>query len=217
MLEKIKKTTSDFKKGVKKKYRAIIENKKALDFIAAGLTIPVMLTLIINNYYNIQNKKKQEESKKETNEKPIEIKVNISPGEKENGEALLTPTESGQTPVPTKPGPTKASCKLDPAPVKIVFPGQDEVVFDDPVCVVLKIEQEGYCPSEWAYRVNNAGWSDYSDSQICLYNMKEGKIKLDIRIRNVESERVKTYTRNFIYRTEEGLMLTPTLIPTPTE
>lgn len=211
-MEGIKRKFINFKKKIKTKYRALLDNKKALDFIAAGLTIPVMVTLIISNYYNIQSRKKQGEGVEEKTEIPVEVRVNISPEEGEGEKRDEVSPKADLTPTNT-PKPTKESCKLDPAPMRIVYPEEDEVVFDDPVCVVLEIDQEGYCDSEWAYRVNDAGWSDYSSSQICLFNMKEGEVKLEIKIKNKESERVKAYTRNFKYKSEEEENLTVT--PTP--
>jgi len=213
----IKKAISDFKKSVKAKYRALVDNKKALDFIAAALTIPVMLTLIISNYYNIQNKKKTEPERGETEKEitPIEVKVNISPGQRDELLPTLAPTPELNKPTAT---PTEKACKLDPAPIKIIFPKEGEVVIDDPVCIDIEVEEEDeYCGFEWAYRVNNAGWSGYSSSQICLFNMKTGGIKLDVRVRNIESGRTKTYTRNFVYQGELSLTSTPILSPIPSD
>lgn len=78
----------------------------------------------------------------------------------------------------------------------------------------MEQQDSGYCETSWAYRVNNSTWSSYTKDPICLYNMANGPIKLEIRTKNTQSGREETYTRNFNYQKEE---LGSAISPTPTE
>lgn len=200
---------------IKKWYSSLPDKKRWIDVITAVLTIPVLITVILANLSRI----KEENIKiEEVSPTPIVI---INQDEENPDQAQnpsITPVVTVTAGMGLSPTVTPV-CLLDPEPYQITYPEEQEIVDVDPVCVVMESQGGNYCPTSWAYRVNNSTWSSYTNDSICLYNMREGAVKLEIRTKSTVSGREKTYVRNFTYQTEASLtpVLTPTLSPKPTE
>lgn len=201
----------------------IPDKKKWIDVITATLTIPVLLTVIISNVNNIKSKEvKGAESETTPTQAPLIVRDVIQIPEsnpieivKVNDEDKNNEEQPTSTPVPQQPTSTPVSCKLDPQPIEVSYPKENSEINVDPVCVVMEQKETGYCDTTWAYRVNNSSWSTYTKDPICLYNMANGAIKLEVRTKNRESGREATYTRNFNYQKEEvggAVSPTPTII-----
>lgn len=190
-MESIKRNWKSFKRSVKEFHT----KKPQLEFFTALLTIPVLLTVIILNLNNLKANDKKEAPKNETI-------VITQPAFKEK-EVIVT----------------KEACKPGIGTISIEDPSENEETEDNPVLVDILYDDEEYCNVVWSYRINNGRYSDYDDRSIALYNLPNGNIKFDLRVKSVVNNDQKTLTRNFTY--SGSLTPTPTpiisLTPTPSE
>lgn len=174
--------------NIKRQLREFHTKKPQLEFFTALLTIPVLLTVIILNLNNLKADDKKEAPKSETI-------IITQPAFKEK-EVIVT----------------KEACKPGIGTISIEDPSENEETEDNPVLVDILYDDEEYCNVVWSYRINNGRYSDYDDRSIALYNLPNGNIKFDLRVKSVVNNDQKTLTRNFTYSGS----LTPTPVPTST-
>lgn len=170
----MKENLSNVIKAVKK----APQKKHHLDFIVAILTIPVLLSVIILNYSNLQKNK--------VTSTPTAI---ISPSEK----IIVLPQKTTNS----NPSPSE-SCIKDIGPISISFPDEGEIISDNPVCVNIKYTNSNYCSVVWSYRINQGTWSDFNSNNPCIYNAPNGDIKFDLRVQSTIIQKEVNLTRNFI-------------------
>ncbi|MBI3984576.1 MAG: hypothetical protein HY344_01345 [Candidatus Levybacteria bacterium] len=169
-----------FIQGIKK----LPHGKNHLDFITALLSIPVLLSVIILNYNNLQN------AKQAPNPSP-----SVVPTVREK--IILVPQESNAS---TSPSVTSGVCKKDIGPIEITSPKENETVTNNPVCVNIKYDDTNYCSVVWSYRVGNGNWSEFTSNNPCLYNFPDGNIKFELRVQSTVAQKEQTLTRNFTYK-----------------
>ncbi|CAN5137848.1 hypothetical protein BH11PAT1_BH11PAT1_3420 [soil metagenome] len=161
-------------------YRHIPDKKVYLEFFTGILSIPVLLTVIVLNVNNLKNNK-SETKVTPTPEKQI---IYLSPTEKSNTSATPTPS---------------AECKKGIAPISIGSPDEGDSVNDNPVNILINYQQGVYCSVVWAYRINNGTWSGYDDKSIALYNLPNGQVKFDLKVKSIVSSDEKQLRRTFTY------------------
>jgi len=165
-------------------YKDIPNKKPYIEFIAALLSIPVLLTVILLNLNSLTGNK---ESKTTAPTPPVaqeKIYVTI-PGQPVNVQTTKTPSE------PCNPGIGQ---------VTIASPDENEIVTENPVQVSINYKSGGFCQVVWSYRINGGQWSSFDDASIALYNPPQGAIKLDLRIKSVVNSDTDAITRNFTYK-----------------
>lgn len=190
-------------RSVKHGLKDIHTKKPYLELIAAALTIPVLITVFA---LNVDNLKGNKDAKVEDNSKTQTIVItqpaNDSKTEPKEKEVVVT----------------KEACEPGIGDISIATPSENETVTDNPVLVDIDYEQGKYCEVVWSYKVNAGAWSSYDDTSISLYNLSDGNVKLELRVKSVVNSDQKTLTRNFTY---SGAASTPTvspsLTPTPTQ
>lgn len=170
-------------KRLKRSLSKLIGRKHHIDFIVAILSIPVLLTVIVTNVMNLQNK-----SKTGPTPTPGVQKVIIQAPTTAPAKAQIVKT------IPV------ANCKKEVGPISISFPEERETVNENPVCITIKYEDPNYCSVVWSYRINNSAWSDYSSNSVCLYNLPKGNIKFDLRAQSTVSQDQKSISRSFEYQ-----------------
>ncbi|MFA5532802.1 MAG: hypothetical protein WDA13_04415 [Candidatus Shapirobacteria bacterium] len=178
---------------IKKWYSTLPDKKRHLELIAAILSIPMMSTVIFINYNNIKNQK----NKTTTENTPIQVIITGT-----NSDSKIT-----TNPIATS-NPKQPECQKDIGSVKIISPNEDEIITSDNVCINISTDDK-YCPITWSYQLNNNNWSDYSDKEICLYNLTPGEKQLKIKIKSTVVDKIITLERNFIYQTSD-ITTTPT-------
>lgn len=196
---------------IKKWYSTLPDKKKYFELITAVLSVPMIVTVIIVNVNSI-NKSKQTAPTTATTA-PIQVVVeapasdsgNMNPPDNKQPKTSITPT---LTPTIT---PTSASCKQGVGTVSISSPQEDEVVTSDNVCIIISTDSD-YCGVTWSYKLDNGDWSDYSNQNICLYNLPTGQKSLQVKIKSDVVDKTVTLARNFIYKTTS----TPTTTIAPT-
>ena len=186
MKEKILKAIKTAKKIPQKKHH--------LDFLAALLTIPVLLSVIILNYNNLNNLQKAKNASPSPTAQEKQIII-VSPSQIPN-------TVNNPTPI--------SSCKKQIGPISITYPSDNQTVSDNPVCVNISYNDANYCSVVWSYRINGGAWSDYNSNNPCLYNIPNGNVKFELRVQStVVQSQQQTLTRNFVYN-GQGTVPTPT-------
>ncbi|HEX7042559.1 MAG TPA: hypothetical protein VF189_04895 [Patescibacteria group bacterium] len=172
--------------------------KPHLDLLAAILTIPVLITVIILNFSNLAGKKA---TITPTPSPEISTKV-------EYRTVTTAPHYTNSNPNPTD----SPTCKQDIGPISISDPSEGEKVTANPVCIGIDYQGNGYCSVVWAYRVNGGPLSDYSNNSVCLYNMPPGNVTFELDVKSLVSSNTRVITRTFQYSPP----VTPTATPTPT-
>lgn len=201
--------------AIRKAFEQLPEKKKYIEVITASLSIPVLLSVVLVNYFNIQERRASENLTPTVTQAPQDKTPTII--------TIIKDAESTQKPVKTTVSPTptvkNAECIKDIGPVSILTPEQNTTVSGNPLEINIIYDQGDYCSVVWRYRINGTNWSNFSDSDIDIYNMDSGKKTLELEVKSIVTGKSMTLTRNFTYSspTENGTSLTPTLSPTPTE
>lgn len=172
--------------------------KPHLDFIAALLTIPVLVTVIILNFSNLSKNKTTQISPTPTQQTQNGRMVTVIP---------VKPTHTNPTPTDSP------TCKQDIGPISIADPTEGDTITANPVCISIDYAGEGYCSVVWAYRINGGALSDYSNNSVCLYNMTAGTVTFELDVKSLVSNQTRILTRTFQYAPTP----TTTPIPSPTQ
>lgn len=172
---------------LKRSIKEFHTKKPHIEFFTALLTIPVLLTVIILNLNNLKGNEEKEAPKNET--------IVITQAQPQEKEVIVT----------------KEACKAGIGEISISSPDENENVSDNPLMVDIDYDAGDFCAVVWSYRINGGSWSSYDDRSIALYNLSNGNIKLELRVKSVVGTSQKTLTRNFVY---SGAQVTET--PTPT-
>ncbi len=180
------------------------DKKKYIEFITAILSIPVLLSVILLNYTNLQNQNKPEDNK--TTPSPAVITI-IRDRDDNN-------TDSNSDSEPTV---SNTECTPEVGPVTIVSPEAGETISDNPLTIVISQNDDDneYCAIVWSYRINGSSWSNFDDRDIAIYNMESGEKKLDVRFKSIISGDEESISRTFYYQNKQQVS-TPTTAPTST-
>jgi hypothetical protein len=162
--------------------------KPHLDLLAAILTIPVLITVIILNFGNLTKGNKTPTPTPDIQTRTIIEKVPVT-------SAASTTNSPGCTP--------------GIGNLAINTPQEGDSVSTNPTCITISYQSNNHCAVVWSYRINNGNWSDYSNNAVCLYNMPAGPITFDLQAKSLVNSDSVTLERHFVYA--------PTLTPTPTQ
>lgn len=179
--------------ALKKQVKEIHTKKPHIEFFTALLTVPVLLTVIILNLNNLKGANSTKETPKSET-----IVITQGPPEEKTKEIIIN----------------KEACKAGVGDVSIVSPDESENVSDNPVAVDISYDENIYCQVIWSYRVNGGTWSSYDDRSVALYNLSNGDVKLEVRIKSTVNNEIKSLTRRFTY--SGSTSPTPTQGITPT-
>jgi len=183
--------TLAYSKKILLAYKKLPEKKHYIEFLTAVLSVPVLITVIMINLTNLNSKDKQApvqspQIKEQTIFVPVETKSpvgNFAPVAR----VTSVPVES------------TAPCKAGVGPVSISSPEENETITQNPVSIIIDYEIGEYCAVVWSQRINNGNWADYDDKSIALYNLPQGKIKIDLRVKSIVNGEEKMLTRTFNY------------------
>src|SRR3989344_2884723 len=179
------------------------DKKRYFELITAFLSIPVLLSVILVNYLNIQERQKDDATPSPT---PAVITIIERPTSQQEIKSTPEPTVSGST----------IQCEPEIGPIEITSPAENENVSDNPLCISIIRENPNnkYCSVVWSHRINNSSWSNFTDREICLYNMDSGTKKLELRVKSIVSGKETVLKRSFNYQ-NTSQVATPTLTDTP--
>ena len=192
----LQKTKDKTKAVVHKLHRT----KPHLDYIAALLTIPVLITAIIINFNNLQLKSKATPTP--------------TPAPRSTyGNTAIQTVKTSPNPQPT----ANPNCTPGIGQVNISYPQEGQTVTANPVCIDISYQSQNHCGVVWAYRINGGPWSDYSNNSVCLYNMPSGQINYDLQVKSLVNTDNEIIHRTFQYTSTvtPTPILSPTAAPTP--
>ena len=185
-MEKIEFSKSRKTRIRKKKLDRLYDKKPAIEFIVALLSVPSLLLLLVLNF------------------KSLTISNNAKP----------TPTPSTTVSIPgatrnfftkpvnravTLPNESQAPCIKGLGSVSITSPNEGDMVTNNPVEVDISYDNSTYCSAVWSYSVNGGSWSDYNNYSVALYNLPNGPVRFQLRVKSLTSSDSTTLTRNFTY------------------
>ena len=175
--------------------RKLPEKKHYVEFFTALLSVPVLITVIMLNLNNLQSS-----NKKAAVITPQITQQTIYVPESKNSNNTVT-----STPAPTiTTSISNSACNPDIGPVSITSPAEGDTVTNNPVNITIDYKTGTYCAVVWSYRINNGNWSDYDDKSIALYNVSQGNVKIDLRVKSIANGSEKDLTRNFVYKGESA-------------
>jgi hypothetical protein len=181
-------------KTKKKGESTLIKKKPYLEFLTAFLSIPVLITVMLLNFNSLKN----------INGKPTPTPM---PGVNAQGGFFAEPIGVEKPATPTPLGATEAPCIKGLGPVTISSPEENDVVMDNPVTVDISYDDSRYCEAAWAYRINEGSWSGYDDRSVALYNLPQGSVKFELRVKSIAGDETKTVTRNFTYNGKNTVLI----------
>jgi len=183
------------------------DKKKYIEVITASLSIPVLLSVVLVNYLNIQDKRSEVAPTPIITQAPQIITLI-----KDSDERNDTPTPpSVTTPSPTQ----KDECIKEIGPISIFAPEENETITTNPLEIDVQYDQGDYCSVVWRYRINDTNWSSFTDNNIIIYNMDSGEKTLELQVKSIVSDKSTTIKRTFTYQNSDAVS-TPTVTPTPT-
>lgn len=180
----------------KKKENKLLKNKPYIEFLTAFLSIPVMITVMLLNFNSLKN----------LNAKPTPSPL---PGVNTQAGFFAEPIGAETPEEPTPDGATPEPCLRGLGPVTITTPDENDVVTENPVTIDIAYDDKRYCAAAWSYRINGGSWSGYDDRSVALYNLPQGPVKFELRVRSIAGDDTRTVTRNFTYK-GSGTILIPT-------
>lgn len=184
--------------------RNIPGKKTYIEFFTALLSVPVLITVIMLNINNLKNTNKSNVATPPPAQKQEKIYIPVT--------TTTQNTDKNSAPQAISVTPSNQACKPEIGPVSISAPAEGDTVTDNPASIIITYKTGEYCAAVWSYRLNDGTWSAYDDKSIALYNLPQGDIKIDVKIKSIVTGDEKILTRNFIYNGTTSAS-TPTVPP----
>ena len=176
-------------KANKKKLERLYEKKPIVEFIVAVLSIPSILLLLLLNLKALTNNSS-------ANPPPPPTGVFSVPG---TNESFYSRPVTREPKVTVLPNETQAPCIKGLGPVSISSPNEGAAIASNPVDVNISYDDSTYCSAVWSYSVNGSSWSDYNNNSVALYNLPNGPITFQLRVKSLTTSDSTTLSRNFVY------------------
>lgn len=179
-----------FFKKIQKWYVTLPDKKRYFELFAAILSIPMILTVILVNMNTINKSK-------DSSTTPTSIPIQVVVENPASGSGNINnPPKTNLTPTSI---PTKVECKKDIGEIKILSPQEGEIITTGNMCINISTDNN-FCPVTWSYKLDDGNWSDYSNNNICLYNLTSGKKELQIKVKSTVVDKTITLQRTFTYQ-----------------
>src|SRR3990167_1481464 len=178
--------------NLKSGFNSLSNKKPLVELIVALLTIPVLVTVILLNFTNLNGKNNDSTNSGST---PVVIEKDAN----SNGDVSEAP---GNNPTVVTPNPE--ICKDQVGPVSIASPGEGTTASDNPANFIIKYQDSAYCSVVWSYRINNGTWSEFGSNSPAVYNLPSGPVKFELRVQSTVSNDQELLTRNFIYENPQA-------------
>ena len=184
-------------------FQYLPDKKKYIEVITASLSIPVLLSVVLVNYLNIQDQRKKE------------LLIPTPVMSQSAGPTIITVVRDPDptaTPDP-KASPQPNECIREIGPITILAPQEGENVNTNPFTIDVDYNQGDYCSVVWRYRLDGGNWSQFGDDDIVIYNLSSGQKKIELEVKSIVTNVSKAYTRTFTYQNTQEV---PTATPSPT-
>jgi len=181
------------KKNKRKTLEHLYDKKPLIELIVAILSIPSLILLVLLNYNSLRNLNKSSEPTPTPSANSTAPTVNTSMPN------FFTASIT-RTPHPTEIlNASQAPCNKRLGPVTITYPSEGSTVNTNPAEIDISYDDNTYCSAVWSYSVNGSNWSNYNDSSVALYNLPDGQITFQLRVKSLTSTETTTLTRHFTY------------------
>jgi hypothetical protein len=172
----------------------VYDKKPLIELVVAILSIPSLILVVLLNFNSLKNLDA--------------AKLTPTPGTTNTVPPLNTNTTNPNffaRPVTREPQSTEASsnsqapCNKSLGLVNITSPNEGDTVNSNPVEIDISYDDTDYCSAVWSYSINGSSWSDYNNNSVALYNLPDGQIKFQLRVKSLTSSNSTTLTRDFTY------------------
>lgn len=181
--------------------------KSYIEFFTALLSVPVLITVIMLNLNNLKGNNKSDVASPPPIQKEERIYIPVITTQDTNKNSVT------RDPVTITVIPTNQACKPQIGPVSISTPSEGNTVTENPASIIIIYKTGEYCAVVWSYRLNSGTWSAFDDKSIALYNLPQGKIKVEVKIKSIVTGDEQILTRNFTYSGPTS-NIAPTVSPT---
>lgn len=190
----------------------IPDKKRYIEFFTTLLSVPVLITVIMLNLNNLKSNNKSDVASPPPIQKEERIYIPVitttqNANKNSSPQVSITPDQTLSV------TPTNEACKPQIGPVSISTPEEGDTVTDNPVSIIITYKTGEYCAVVWSYRLNGGSWSAYDDKSLALYNLPQGKIKIEVKIKSIVTGDEQILIRNFTYGGTTS-NIAPTVSPT---
>jgi hypothetical protein len=185
--------SSRLKKPKRKPIERLYDKKPLIELVVAILSIPSLVLIVLLNYNTLRNSNKSPEpTVNPASNSAVPTSNTVMPN---FFTAPLT-----RTPHPTEvQNASQAPCNKSLGPVTITYPSEGSTVNTNPAEVDISYDNSTYCGAVWSYSVNGSNWSDYNNSSVALYNLSNGPVTFQLRVKSITSTDTTAVTRHFTY------------------
>jgi len=189
-MEKIEFTRSRRTGKIKKKrLERLYDKKPFIELIVTILSIPSLILVVILNFNSLKN----------ISAIPTPTPAVTNPNPTTNTKAPTFFTEPIIRTATQQSNANQTACNKSLGPVSITTPGEGDTVTNNPAEIDISYNDSAYCSAVWSYRVNSSNWSSYDNNSVALYNLPNGQVTFELRVKSIASSDTTTLTRHFIY------------------
>jgi hypothetical protein len=175
----------------KAKLDRLYSKKPLIEFVVATLSVPSLILVLILNYNSIKNLNNAKLT-------PTPVPNAVAPSSNIKLPNFFTKPVARLTPEQSTTA-SQAPCNKSLGPISITSPNEGDTISSNPVEVDISYDNADYCSAVWSYSINGSSWSDYDDNSVALYNLPNGPIKFQLRVKSLTSSDQTTLTRDFTY------------------
>jgi len=188
----------------RKKLDRLYDKKPLIELVVAILSIPSLILLVLLNFNSLKNLNSK------ASPTPVPTAGIVIPGTSGSSASFFSEPIS-RPPRPTQiPYTSQVPCNKSLGPVSISSPIEGDTVSQNPVEIDISYNDGTYCSAVWSYSVNGSNWSDYNNSSVGLYNLPNGPVTFELRVKSLTSSNTTTLTRHFTYTGQSNAPL-PTI------
>lgn len=170
----------------------LYDKKPLLELIIAILSIPSLILIVLLNFNTLKSLNLAKPTPTPSNTTVVpNVNTNNTPN-------FFTEPVTRQL-RPTLASSSQAPCNKSLGPVNITSPNEGDTINSNPVEIDISYDDANYCSAVWSYSINGGSWSDYDNNSVALYNLPDGQIKFQLRVKSLTSSESTTLTRDFMY------------------
>ncbi len=184
-------TKQQVARAEKKRLDKLYSKKPLIEFIVATLSVPSLILVLILNYNSIKNLNDAKLT-------PTPVPNAVTPNSNVKLPSFFTKPITRVSPTQSSSA-NQTPCNKSLGPVSITSPNEGDTISSNPVEVDITYDNTDYCSAVWSYSINGSTWSNYDDNSVALYNLPNGPIKFQLKVKSLTSSDQTTLIRNFTY------------------
>ncbi len=177
------------------------DKKRYFELVAAILSIPVLITVILLNTNILRGEKKDDLPTTPTIIETQKVQVITQPPQQ-----IVVQQSQPESKLP------KTNCIEGVGPVDILSPRNGEELRANPVCLQINTDKD-YCPVLFSSSLDGSDFSEYSSDGVCFYNLEAGEHDATVRIKSTITDEVVSLGRSFVIEDNVQGVATGTPVP----